>query len=169
MSKLDDTQQMLKELTDANGIPGNERQSREVMKKYIEPFADSIETDNLGSLIAKKEGLADGPKIMVAGHLDEVGLMVSQIDDIETVVTATEKEALIQSGAAHYSEILAPEEGITVGRQHLDLVFAINVCNLDYGNVESTTTEVIHSQLAVAFLLVHAECKCCSGWLIDNT
>ena len=81
MSKLDDTQQMLKELTDANGIPGNERQSREVMKKYIEPFADTIETDNLGSLIAKKEGLADGPKIMVAGHLDEVGFMISQIDD----------------------------------------------------------------------------------------
>ncbi|MDE0584531.1 MAG: M42 family metallopeptidase [Planococcus sp. (in: firmicutes)] len=81
MSKLDETQQMLKELTDANGIPGNERQSREVMKKYIEPFADTIETDNLGSLIAKKEGLADGPKIMVAGHLDEVGFMISQIDD----------------------------------------------------------------------------------------
>lgn len=81
MSKLDETQQMLKDLTDANGIPGNERQSREVMKKYIEPFADTIETDNLGSLIAKKEGLADGPKIMVAGHLDEVGFMISQIDD----------------------------------------------------------------------------------------
>lgn len=81
MSKMDETLVMLKELTDANGIPGNERQSREVMKKYIAPFADSIETDGLGSLIAKKEGLADGPKIMVAGHLDEVGFMISQIDD----------------------------------------------------------------------------------------
>src|SRR5690606_11105202 len=67
--------------TDANGIPGNEGQSREVMKKYIAPFADSIETDGLGSLIAKKEGLADGPKIMVAGHLDEVGFMITQIDE----------------------------------------------------------------------------------------
>lgn len=81
MSKMDETLVMLKELTDANGIPGNERQSREVMKKYIAPFADSIETDGLGSLIAKKEGVADGPKIMVAGHLDEVGFMISQIDD----------------------------------------------------------------------------------------
>ncbi|MFC3211897.1 M42 family metallopeptidase [Planomicrobium okeanokoites] len=81
MVKLDETLQMLKDLTDANGIPGNERQSREVMKKYIAPFADSIETDGLGSLIAKKEGQADGPKIMVAGHLDEVGFMISQIDD----------------------------------------------------------------------------------------
>lgn len=81
MTKLDRTQLMLKELTDANAIPGNERQSREVMKKYITPFADSIETDGLGSLIARKEGVADGPKIMVAGHLDEVGFMISQIDD----------------------------------------------------------------------------------------
>ncbi|MFD1030428.1 M42 family metallopeptidase [Metaplanococcus flavidus] len=81
MVKLDETLQMLKDLTDANGIPGNERQAREVMKKYISPFADSVETDGLGSLIAKKEGKADGPKVMVAGHLDEVGFMISQIDD----------------------------------------------------------------------------------------
>ena len=50
------------------------------MKTYIEPFADEITTDNLGSLIAKKTGLENGPKIMVAGHLDEVGFMVTQID-----------------------------------------------------------------------------------------
>ena len=81
MTKMDDTLEMLKELTDANGIPGNERQSREVMKKYIAPYADSVETDGLGSLIAKKEGQADGPKIMVAGHLDEIGFMITKIDD----------------------------------------------------------------------------------------
>lgn len=81
MAKLDDTLQMLKELTDAKGIPGNEREPREVMKKYIEPFADEIDYDGLGSLIAKKSGQADGPKIMVAGHLDEVGFMVTKIDD----------------------------------------------------------------------------------------
>lgn len=81
MAKLDDTLQMLKDLTDAKGIPGNEREPREVMKKYIEPFADEIDHDGLGSLIAKKTGDADGPKIMVAGHLDEVGFMVTKIDD----------------------------------------------------------------------------------------
>ncbi|MEK4230279.1 M42 family metallopeptidase [Solibacillus sp. FSL H8-0538] len=81
MTQLDPTLQMLKELTDANGIAGNERAPREVMKKYIAPFVDEIETDNLGSLIAKKVGDANGPKIMVAGHLDEVGFMVTKIDD----------------------------------------------------------------------------------------
>ncbi len=81
MAKLDETLTMLKDLTDAKGIPGNEREPREVMKKYIEPYADEISTDGLGSLIAKKVGDANGPKIMVAGHLDEIGFMVTKIDD----------------------------------------------------------------------------------------
>lgn len=81
MAKLDETLIMLKDLTDAKGIPGNEREPRDVMKKYIEPYADEVTTDGLGSLIAKKTGKENGPKIMVAGHLDEVGFMVTQIDD----------------------------------------------------------------------------------------
>ena len=81
MANLDPTLSMLKDLTDAKGIPGNEREVREVMKKYITPYADEITTDGLGGLIAKKEGQANGPKIMLSGHLDEVGFMVKQIDD----------------------------------------------------------------------------------------
>jgi len=81
MAKLDETLSMLKELTDAKGIPGNEREVREVMKKYIEHYADEITTDGLGSLIAKKVGKEGGPKILVAGHLDEVGFMITKIDD----------------------------------------------------------------------------------------
>jgi putative aminopeptidase FrvX len=81
MTELDSQLQMLKELTDAKGIPGNEREPRDVMKKYIAPYADEMAQDGIGSLIAKKVGNADGPKIMVAGHLDEVGFMVTRIDD----------------------------------------------------------------------------------------
>ena len=81
LTKLDETLTMLKELTDAKGIPGNEREPRDVMKKYITPFSDNIEQDGLGSLIASKTGDENGPKIMVTGHLDEVGFMVSKIDD----------------------------------------------------------------------------------------
>ncbi|WP_216828884.1 M42 family metallopeptidase [Alkalihalobacterium elongatum] len=81
MANLDPTLQMLKELTDANGIPGNEKEPREVMKRFIEPYATEVYTDNLGSLIAKKTGSQEGPKIMVAGHLDEIGFMVTSIDD----------------------------------------------------------------------------------------
>lgn len=72
---------MFKELTEAKGISGNEKEAREVMKKYISPYATEVFTDNLGSLIAKKVGQEDGPKVMVAGHLDEIGLMVTRIDN----------------------------------------------------------------------------------------
>ncbi|NJP37041.1 M42 family metallopeptidase [Alkalicoccus luteus] len=79
---MDEMLSMLKDLTDANGVPGNEREPRDVMKRYIEPFADEVETDQLGSLIAKKHGsVQNGPKIMVAGHLDEIGFMITNIDD----------------------------------------------------------------------------------------
>jgi len=81
MEKLDETLTMLKDLTDARGIPGNEKEVRDVMESYIQPYADKVYTDNLGSLIAKKAGDKNGPKIMVAGHLDEVGFMVTRIDD----------------------------------------------------------------------------------------
>lgn len=81
MEKLDETLKMLKELTDANGIPGNEKEVQQVMKKMVEPYANEVYTDHLGSLIAKKVGAENGPKIMIAGHLDEIGFMVTSIDD----------------------------------------------------------------------------------------
>ena len=81
MAKLDETLHMLKDLTDAKAIPGNEKEARDVMTKYIAPYADDVSTDGLGSLIATKTGAENGPKIMIAGHLDEVGFMVTRIDD----------------------------------------------------------------------------------------
>lgn len=81
MKHLDDTLSMLKELTDVNGIAGNEGEPRKVMRKLIEPYADSLSFDGIGSLIAEKTGKENGPRIMIAGHLDEVGFMVTRIDD----------------------------------------------------------------------------------------
>jgi len=82
---MKETIKMLKELTDANGVPGNEGEVRQVMKKYLENVADDIYTDNLGSFIAKRSTistLAEVPcKIMIAGHMDEVGFIVKLIDD----------------------------------------------------------------------------------------
>jgi putative aminopeptidase FrvX len=73
--------QLLQELTDARAVPGNEQEAREVFEKYAEPFADTIIYDGLGSVIAEKKGTANGPKIMFAGHLDEVGFMVKTVTE----------------------------------------------------------------------------------------
>ena len=69
---------MLKEMSMLNGIPGNERQVRQYMNEKMKDISE-VSFDNLGSIIAKKVGNPDGPRIMVAGHMDEVGFMVTTI------------------------------------------------------------------------------------------
>ena len=71
---------ILKELSMLNGIPGNERQVRAYMAEQMKDLAE-VSFDNLGSVIGKKVGNPNGPKIMVAGHMDEVGFMVTSITD----------------------------------------------------------------------------------------
>lgn len=73
--------QLLVDLVTARGVPGNEGEVRDVFTDYAKPFADQIMQDGLGSIIAEKKGIEGGPKIMFAGHLDEVGFMVTQITD----------------------------------------------------------------------------------------
>ena len=76
---MDETVQMLKRLTDANGIAGNERAVKRVMEEELQDVADTFRSDGLGSLIAVHEGSSSTPRIMVTGHLDEVGFMVTQV------------------------------------------------------------------------------------------
>lgn len=71
---------ILKEMSMLNGIPGNEREVRQYMAKEMEGKAE-LSYDGLGSIIGLKVGKEDGPKIMVAGHMDEVGFIVTTITD----------------------------------------------------------------------------------------
>ncbi len=75
---MDKTELLLKELTEANGVPGFEDEVADIMAGHLEGVAD-ISYDRLGSMVARKQGKADAPKIMIAGHMDEVGFMVKSI------------------------------------------------------------------------------------------
>ncbi len=81
---MDETLQMLKELTEAHGVPGQEGPVREVMARYLEPLGEVIR-DNLGSIVAVKTGTgvdaASAPKVLIAGHMDEVGFLVTMITE----------------------------------------------------------------------------------------
>lgn len=70
---------LLKELCEAKGISGHERNVTRIMKKHLQDYADEFLYDNLGSLIAKKAGSGD-VKVMLAGHVDEIGFLVSKIE-----------------------------------------------------------------------------------------
>ncbi|CCV64352.1 Endo-beta-1,4-glucanase [Alteracholeplasma palmae J233] len=67
----------LKDLSTLNGVPGNEKDVSRYVVENIKNTVDEVNFDNLGSVIAKKG--TKGPKVMIAGHMDEVGLMVTQI------------------------------------------------------------------------------------------
>ncbi len=59
-------------------MPGYETEVRAVLRQYMSPLGD-LSQDKLGSLICHQSG--DGPRVMLAGHMDEIGLIITHIDD----------------------------------------------------------------------------------------
>jgi len=73
---MDQTQQLLQELTEAHGVPGYEAEVRALVRRYLEPLGD-IEQDRIGSLVCRQG--ETGPRVMLAGHMDEIGFMVHYV------------------------------------------------------------------------------------------
>lgn len=71
--------ELLKKLTGTYSPSGNEGLIREVITEEIREYADEITTDNMGNLIVRKKG--NGKKILLAAHMDEIGLLVNFIDE----------------------------------------------------------------------------------------
>ncbi len=72
----------VKELCLLDGVSGREDAVRAYLREQAAPYADSLYTDALGNLIAFKKGRREGgPKLMVAAHMDEVGLIVKRVEE----------------------------------------------------------------------------------------
>lgn len=71
---------LIKELTDLSGVSGDEAEVRDFIKEQITPYADEITVDTIGNLIALKKG-DSSKKIMFSSHMDEVGFIISGIND----------------------------------------------------------------------------------------
>ncbi|MBD3349177.1 MAG: M20/M25/M40 family metallo-hydrolase [Candidatus Eisenbacteria bacterium] len=69
---------MFKELTEAKGISGFEDEVADLMASYVSDVA-TVTHDNLGSLVAEKKGKSESPRVMIAGHMDEIGFMVKNV------------------------------------------------------------------------------------------
>ena len=76
--------EFLKQITEASGVSGYEAPVRELVRAEFQAYADEVRSDAMGSLIALKKG--DRPSgtprrsIMLAGHMDEIGLVVTKLD-----------------------------------------------------------------------------------------
>jgi len=75
---MDRTQQFLKDLVETSGAPGSEENVAAVMERHLKGIG-TISRDRLGSFICEKKGSSASPRIMLAGHLDEVGFMVKSV------------------------------------------------------------------------------------------
>lgn len=109
----------IKSLADAPGVSGDESEVRKLIRRRVEPLADSVRTDALGNLIVFKRGRARGGRrklVLLAAHMDEVGLMITHVD---------------KSGYLRFAKVggiddrLLPAKRVLVGRQGLPGVIGI--------------------------------------------
>jgi len=74
-----DSSKFLQELCDIPGPPGFEVKASRLIKDYAEPYCDRAFTDKLGNMMFEKVGQEDGPTVLMAGHVDECGFMITGI------------------------------------------------------------------------------------------
>ncbi|ERM83686.1 endoglucanase [Rhodonellum psychrophilum GCM71 = DSM 17998] len=74
---------LLKQICEIAGAPGFEKRIRDLVIELVTPLVDEVKTDNLGNVIAvkKSENNPDNKKVMVAAHIDEIGFMVTHIEE----------------------------------------------------------------------------------------
>lgn len=74
---------LLKQVCEIAGAPGFEKRVRDLVVDLVTPLADEVKMDNMGNVIAIKKSKKnpDAKKVMVAAHMDEIGFIVTHIDD----------------------------------------------------------------------------------------
>lgn len=73
--------EVLKRLTEARGVTGNENEVRDIVLELVAQTGAEAWVDRMGNVIAEKKGRKGGKKVMLAAHMDEVGFIVSHISD----------------------------------------------------------------------------------------
>jgi len=144
---MDFTLNLLKELTEAAGVPGYETHIRSIVRKYLENYGD-LSQDKIGSVICRKSGTSDNPRVMLAGHMDEIGFMVKQItpegfikflplggwfDQVllgQRVIIQTNKGDIVGVIGAKPPHLLTPDEREKVVKRK-DMYIDVGACSKD--------------------------------------
>lgn len=125
---------LLEQLCLCNGISGDEGNVRNLIINEIKDCADDIKTDNLGNLIVFKKGKKSAKsKLMVSAHMDEVGLMVTDITS---------------DGYLKFDEVggidrrVLPGKRVCVGRNGLNGVIGVKPIHLTNGDEKTAVPKM---------------------------
>src|SRR5690348_8294990 len=77
---------LLKEICEVAGTSGFEQRVREIVLREVKPLVDEVTIDNMGNVTALKKGELSSKgkptkKVMIAAHMDEIGFIVTHVDD----------------------------------------------------------------------------------------
>lgn len=121
---------LLEKLCTCSGISGDESEIRDLIINEIKPYCDEISTDNLGNIIVFKKGKSSSKhRLMISAHMDEVGLMVTDITS---------------DGYLKFDEVggidrrVLPGKKVTVGADRLNGVIGIKPVHLTKGDESSS-------------------------------
>ena len=99
-------EKLYRDLVDLSGAPSFEKQVRNYMREHLTPYVDEIIEDKLGSIFGVINKGHKGPKVMLAGHMDEVGGIVTGIEESGLI-------SMTNIGGVHGNVFLS---------QHLDII-----------------------------------------------
>ncbi|NYT00941.1 MAG: M42 family metallopeptidase [Methanocellales archaeon] len=109
---MNEIKDLLEKLSNAHGISGHEGVVRAIVEEEIHPYVDEVSTDKLGNLIATKKG--EAPSIMLAAHMDEIGLMVKYVDN-DGFIKFVKVGGWFDQTLLNQRVIFHTEKGITTG------------------------------------------------------
>ena len=83
---MDNTELLLKEITEASGVSGYETEIRNIMTREMNGLVDEIEYDRMGSIMGRKVGSSKSPRIMIISHMDFNGNYYFQIYSLQIIL-----------------------------------------------------------------------------------
>jgi len=78
----DKSSAFLESLSNCFGPSGFENEPTRMLRDYVSKYSDDMRTDNLGSLLFTKKGRSDRPVVLIPAHIDEVGFIVSSVNEL---------------------------------------------------------------------------------------
>ena len=73
MNKREESLELLRKVSEVNGISGNEKRVANLIKAELDGVVDEVTYDNLGSIVTHLKGNEDEPKVLLTAHMDEIG------------------------------------------------------------------------------------------------